>query len=182
MRIVLVRHGKPINANNNKLNASGFANWVRRYNHSVVSPHSQPDHQLFQSFSEYFAVSSDLPRAVHSCQLAVSKFPELESSVFREMEIPRYRLPFHLNAWTWVYFNRALWMLGVKGSFESYVQARARAKLGAKKLIDLASEKQNIIVFSHGYLNLHMRNALRQYGFKQLTKSNDYWGVSILEK
>lgn len=182
MNIVLVRHGKPTGANNIKVNSAGFANWIKRYNHSLVCDSSQPDATVFRHYQHYYAVSSDLPRAVHSCIIALNRPPDMQSSQFREMDIPRYRLPFTLNSWTWVYLCRALWTLGVRGRFESYRQAKQRAMRAANQLIELAQQKQNVIVFAHGYLNLHMRKYLRQQGFNQLEKSSDYWGVTSFEK
>tara|TARA_Y100000814_G_C12254448_1_gene376220 strand:+ start:582 stop:737 length:156 start_codon:yes stop_codon:yes gene_type:complete len=42
MEIILVRHGQPQKAGNTLLNAAGFANWVKNYNHSLVSEQSLP--------------------------------------------------------------------------------------------------------------------------------------------
>ena len=76
------------------------------------------------------------------------------------MEIPRYKLPLRLKAWTWVYLCRVLWMLGLKGSFESYKLAKLRAELAADKLIELAIQNNKVVLFGHGYMNLHIRKAL----------------------
>lgn len=181
MRIFLVRHGRPEKAGNEVCNSAGFANWVKNYNHSVVSNDSRPSYSIPTVFQGCYVVSSNLPRAIDSCKIFLGKAPDMQSSLYREMDIPRFKLPFALRAWTWVYLNRALWMLGKRGSFESYSDARLRAKIAAKELVNLAKKHEDIIVFAHGYLNLHMRKHLRQSGFKQITKSNSYWGVSAFE-
>lgn len=181
MQILLVRHGEPSANNNDKLTSGGFANWVRKYNHSLVSDASRPSSALCDKYNHHYIVSSDLPRAIHSAKIALQKTPLETLAVLREMHIPRYKLPFTFNAWTWVYLNRTLWMLGLKGKFESYVDARLRANNAAEKLILLAQQHQNIIVFGHGYMNLHIRKCLSQKGWKTTEKSNAYWGVSCLE-
>ncbi|MBU2978750.1 phosphoglycerate mutase family protein [Alteromonas sp. C1M14] len=181
MRIILVRHGRPEKSDNKRVNSAGFANWVRNYNHSLVADDSRPITPLAADYGDYFTVSSDLPRAIHSSWVALNKYPDLQSDLFREMDIPRFKLPFTMGSWSWVYLNRALWMLGKKGRFESYLEARVRAKTAAMELIKIAQREERVIVFAHGYLNLHMRKHFRKKGFKQMTKSSDYWGVSIFE-
>ena len=182
MQIVLVRHGKPEKSQNTRLGSAGFANWVRNYNHSMVAKTSRPNMVFTDSFDDYYVVSSDLPRAVHSCEIALNKSPDLTSALYREMDIPRFKLPFTLNAWTWVYVNRALWTVGKTGPFESYRQAKIRAKTAAQELITIAQKEGKVIVFAHGYLNLHMRKHFRNYGLKQICKSSQYWGVTTFER
>jgi hypothetical protein len=114
-----------------------------------------------------------------SCRAAASFNNTFQ--LFREMEIPRYKFPFRLKAWTWVYLSRALWILGLKGSFESYKQAKVRAELAAIKLTELANEKGKVVVFGHGYMNLHIRKSLVKKGWQLNNKSNNFWGVTSLE-
>ena len=181
MEIILVRHGRPLNAGNALLNAAGFANWVKNYNHSLVSEQSSPCKFSQAKYNDHYLVSSDLPRAVHSCSIFSGSQPHYQSKLFREMDIPRYKLPFTIRAWSWVYLNRALWMLGLKGRFESYVQARQRAQLAASELIAMAQQHGKVMVFSHGYLILHIRKHLCCYGLTQTQKSNSYWGISAFK-
>jgi broad specificity phosphatase PhoE len=181
MEIILVRHGRPQKAVNTLLNAAGFANWVKNYNHSLVAEHSLPCHLSQAKYKNYYRVSSDLPRAVHSCLIFSGCQPHYQSKLFREMDIPRYKLPFTIRAWSWVYLNRGLWMLGKKGHFESYLNARRRAWQAASEILSLAQQHDKIIVFSHGYLILHIRKYLRQWGLIQTRKSNNYWGISAFK-
>ena len=95
---------------------------------------------------------------------------------------PRYKIPFRLNAWTWVYLCRVLWMLGLKGQFESFTIAKKRAELAADELITLATKKDKVIVFSHGYINFYIRKSLVKKGWKLTEKSSDYWGLTKLYK
>lgn len=180
MKIVLVRHGKPTSADNQVVDAVNFTKWVRRYNFSDVADNSRPE-IISNKYKSYYIVSSDFVRAIHSASIYTEKSPEVISRLYREMEIPRYKLPFKLRAMTWVYLNRVLWMLGLKGSFESYSQAKIRAELAADSLIKLAEDKGDVILFGHGYLNLHIRKVLIKKGWRLNAKSNDYWGVSSLE-
>ena len=160
MEIILVRHGKPVAANNPKVTPSGFAHWIRRYNASLVSEESKAPLIRKAEFENFYVISSNLKRAQHSVKLLMDKSPMLSWPELREMEIPRYKLPFRFKAWTWVYLNRALWMLGIKGSFESFKQAKLRAYQAAEKLVALAQEQNQLIVFGHGYMNYYLRKCL----------------------
>lgn len=180
--IVLIRHGKPVSAANRKVNAAGFAGWVRQYHHARVSEASRPAFEFQREFAGHYVVASDLPRAIHSCEIATGKAPADISALYREMAIPRYKLPLRLRAWSWVYLNRGLWMLGKTGPFESYNEARQRARLAVTSLINLSETHHHVVLFAHGYLNLHLRRYLQQEGWQLQAKSNQYWGVTRLCK
>jgi broad specificity phosphatase PhoE len=181
MEIVLIRHGKPTSATNARLSASEFTHWIRSYNASDVAQNSRPVTSLQENYDSHYIISSNLKRAIHSTVIYTGKQPHETFSIFREMEIPRYKFPFRLKAWTWVYLNRVLWMLGLRGSFESYHQAKQRAEQASIALIALAEHKGKVVVFGHGYMNLHIRKSLVQKGWILNNKSNAYWGVTSLE-
>lgn len=180
MEIILIRHGKPTSAHNQILSASEYAKWIRRYNFSDVSKQSRPDF-IHEDVSSCYLVSSDFNRAVHSTVIYTGRKPDLISSVYQEMEIPRYKLPFKFKAMTWVFLCRVLWMIGLTGSFETYRQAKKRSELAAEQLILLAQEKGNVVLFGHGYMNLHIRRVLIKQGWLLKCKSNAFWGLSRLE-
>ncbi len=180
MEIILIRHGKPTSANNPIINACEFTHWIRRYNLSDVANDSRPE-KVNDEYKSFYIVSSDLKRAIHSTKIYVEKSPEIIDKLYREMEIPRYKLPFQLTAWRWVYLSRVLWMLGCKGSFESFKQAKARAELAAEKLIEIAKNQGEVVLFGHGFMNRYIRKALIQKGWMLNSKSNAYWGVTSLE-
>lgn len=180
MEIILIRHGKPTSASNPILNSVDFTKWVRRYNLSNVSKHSRPEY-IHDEFKSYFIASSDLLRAIDSANIYTGSRPQFTSKLYREMEIPRYKLPLRLKAMTWVYLNRFFWMLGLKGNFESYYQAKLRSQLAADSLIEFAKTHDKVVLFGHGYLNLYIRKFLIQKGWKLNYKSNSFWGVSSLE-
>jgi broad specificity phosphatase PhoE len=181
MEIILIRHGKPTSAHNLKINAVGFAKWVKNYNSSDIPDNSRPVERIHGDINTYYIVSSNLKRAIHSAEIYTGKSPDRTLRILREMEIPRYKLPFQLKAWTWVYLNRALWMIGLKGSFESYKQARQRAQNAADELILLAKEKNKVIIFGHGYINLYIRKYLVKEGWRLHNKDNNFWGITALE-
>jgi broad specificity phosphatase PhoE len=180
MKIILIRHGKPTSADSPVLNASEYTSWIRRYNFSDVSENSRPffiDNEL----KSFYLISSHFNRAIHSTEIYTGRKPDEASPLFKEMDIPRYKLPFKLKPMTWVYLCRVLWMFGLKGSFESYRLAKKRTELATDQLIGLAKEKGTVVLFGHGYMNLHIRRALIKRGWSLNCKSNDFWGLSNLE-
>jgi broad specificity phosphatase PhoE len=180
MEIVLIRHGKPSSANNPMIKAYEYANWIRRYNSSDVAKESRPKY-INDNYKSFYIVSSDLKRAVHSANIYVGKPPEKIDKLYREMEIPRYKFPFQLKAWNWVYFSRFLWIIGYKGPFESFKEAKQRAENAALKLIELAQQQNSVVLFGHGFMNRYIRKSLIQKGWALNSKDNAYWGITSLE-
>ncbi len=180
MEIVLIRHGKPTSASNPILNASEYTNWIRHYNFSDVSENSRPE-SINTELKFFYIISSHFNRAIHSAEIYTGRKPDKISPLFKEMDIPRYKLPFKLKAMTWVFLCRVLWMLGFNGSFESYSSAKIRADLASEQLVELAKEKGKIVLFGHGYMNLHIRRSLIRKGWSVNYKSNLFWGISSLE-
>ncbi|MBO1254577.1 histidine phosphatase family protein [Alteromonas sp. 5E99-2] len=181
MNIILIRHGEPVSATNERVDAIGFAYWVKRYNHSDVLASSRPHWPMDKQLSEAYLVSSSLKRAKQSAFIAFDRQPSEYLSNFREMDIPRYLLPFTLKTWTWVYLSRLLWMLGKKGKFESYSEAKTRVKDSADYLISLAEKHGTVAAVGHGFSNLHIRKYLVTKGWQLSEKDNGYWGISKLD-
>ena len=177
MKICLIRHGKPIAAINPKLSASGFATWVRHYNQSNIASYSLPPPEFKQSFTSSFIVTSDLPRAIDSAYVCLNKQPDLILKEVREMEIPRYKLPFTLHAYTWLIFNRILWFLGFSGRVESFKCAKTRARNIARELHQLAIKHNNVVVFGHGLMNRYIAKELHKLGGDHKRKGKGYWSM-----
>lgn len=180
MEIVLIRHGRPVAATNPKLDVSQYIDWIEAYRISAVAEDSHPSYSNEQ-FKEHFILSSDLVRAVHSCQILMAKEPDVIAPIFREMDIPHYNLGIRLKAWTWVYVSRLLWFCGVKGNFESFQQGKNRAALAANELVSAAQKHGKVMLFGHGVTIHFIRKELRKRGWLVEQKSQDYWGVNKLK-
>lgn len=176
MEIVLIRHGKPRSASNEKMNSAGFANWVRLYDHSELDPRSTPGHRL--DLKDYFVVASSLKRAQLSAQLYTGTQPDLVMPEVREMDVPYYRSCMTLRAFTWVYLNRLYWLCGRAGRFESYKEGKLRVIKAADRLLDLVQHHKKLVVFGHGMTNIMLRAELKRRGWTITQSEGDYWGVS----
>ena len=178
--IILIRHGKPLSAHNNKLSAGEFTNWVRQYNQSPLDSAHYPNEK--REFAAHHIIASPLKRAQLSANYymgepAVDVIPEL-----KEMDIPYYRLPLRLKAWHWVLLNRLMWICGKAGRFESFVEAKNRVGKAAKELEKKAEQHAQIVVFGHGMSNRYIRVFLAKRGWEITEKNNGYWGVTRLIK
>lgn len=179
MEIILIRHGKPTGAINPCVDAIGYTQWVSDYNRSVVSSTSHPK-VINQAYCDFYHIASDYPRAIHSAKLYTKKCPDYIDNIYREMDIPYYTFPFKLRAWTWLYVSRFLWMIGFKGNFESFKEAKRRAFQATEQLIKIAEKEERVVLFGHGFMNLHIRKVLVNKGWQLVSKNNDYWGESKL--
>jgi len=177
MEIILVRHGQPKHNVNSTISAAGFSQWVRAYNKSDVSCESIPPVYLLNKLTNFFVVSSDLNRAIHSAVLCVDKTPDLMLKELREMDIPRFKLPLQLKANHWLILSRVFWLLNFHGQVESFKQAKYRAKLAASKLVDLANVHGKVVFFGHGLINQYVAKELISLGWDGRCKKQDYWGV-----
>jgi len=108
--------------------------------------------------------------------------PDLIHRKFREMEIPSYKLPFRLKAYTWLVVNRIAWFAGVNGNVESFKAAKLRAKNAAAGLMELASEHNKVAVFGHGLVNKSMANVLKKEGWHCTFEGKGYWSTINLRK
>lgn len=90
MEIILIRYGKPVSANNPKVDAAEYAKWTRRYNASNVSSNSRPK-SINTHYKSFYSLLSYLNRAIHSANIYLSKQPEEVEQLYRETEIPRYK-------------------------------------------------------------------------------------------
>ena len=184
MEIILIRHGKPEasvhSIVSSIVNVVGYVKWLKQYHHSKVFIDSRPSAECIEQYKHHVVISSDLNRAIHSAEIFTSKVPTIINKHLREIELPRYKLPLYLPAMVWLYLSRLLWLCGMKGSFETYKQAKIRATKAALHLIDVAEKEEKIIVFGHGLINRFIRQVLIDKGWQLTEKNSDYWGVTVL--
>lgn len=179
MDILLIRHGKPRSAHSDVVNAVDYVKWVRKYNFSDVAINSRPDSK-HSDIDGFYRISSDFNRAIHSCEIYTGKSPDEIDTLYKEMDIPRYKLPLKFKPMTWVYICRLFWMFGKSGPFESYKLAKQRAELAVDELIKIAQSTNKVVLFGHGFMNLHIRRALVKKGWAVHSKNNSYWGETHL--
>lgn len=182
MKIILLRHGKPILPHFDKMTGSEFNNWIDAYNNAALDNDCPPtDEALAISKSCNYAICSTLRRSIESSkELGLMKTVEI-SNGFIEAGLPSYNvfnLKFSNNFW--LIFFRALWLLGCSPGAESYPQAKLRAKKCANKLVLTAEANESVIFVGHGILNKLISKELIRLGWQKPSENkNSYWDFSV---
>jgi len=73
-------------------------------------------------------------------------------------------------------------LLGYAPNSESYSQAKLRAKKCADQLIEIAKEKDSVILIGHGVLNRLISKELRARNWQGSSKAKSkYWQFSVYQ-
>lgn len=180
MKITLVRHGKPKASCNPRVNAVGFAKWVRAYNHSYVHSSSQPPDELCNKIKGRYAISSDLNRAKHSAELCIGKAPDLVLREMREMDIPRFKIPFSTSVNNWLLISRVCWLLGISGRSEPLHVGRRRVLVAVDLILEQVKNNDDVVVFGHALINRFIVKELKKRGWSLEQQSKGFWGTTEL--
>lgn len=178
--VVFIRHGKPLSAHNDKVNAADYAKWVKDYDRSELDPASLPEEEA--SLEDSYVIVSPLLRA----QLSAKQYGAVTINEtchnLKEMDIPFYNIPLKLKAWHWVLLSRTLWFAGFKGDFESFAHAKKRTVNLAQHIQTLSEAHNRIVLFGHGMTNYFTRKQLIKNGWQLQKKSGAFWGITTLTK
>jgi broad specificity phosphatase PhoE len=188
MKIVIMRHGKPIldleEIKYQKIPASQLAKIVDKYERTDLDLTNLPhDDTLLMAAECAVSVCSDLPRAISSIKvLGLEKITKIDPT-FRESALPYLELKRpKLSFFTWAIIFRLAWLCGFSKNGESIMKAKARAKCGTKILEDFAKEKTAVLHVGHGIMNRLLIKELkrRNWQVKERT-SEEYWSYTVLE-
>ncbi|MGV8894163.1 MAG: histidine phosphatase family protein [Burkholderiaceae bacterium] len=180
MKIILMRHGKPVLAETGWIPPADMAHWIAQYDLSEVSQQYVPVGSLMLADSVTMIVSSTARRALSSVQ-ALGKNASVTDPVFCEAQLPfcLWRFPL-LPPVVWSAFFRVLWFFGYSRGAESIRTARTRAREAAHKLITLA-EKGPILLVGHEIMNRFIATELIALGWSSPSKQeSEYWSTSVL--
>ena len=184
MKIILMRHGKPSLPKLGKMRGAEFINWINLYNAASLDSKYSPLHDsVLISKSCRAAVCSTLTRSIESAdKLGLSSKVEV-SDDFVEAGLPSFNV-FNLKCSEhfWLLFFRVSWLLGYAPNSESYSQVRFRVKKCADQLIEIAKEKDSVILIGHGVLNRLISKELRARNWQGSSKAKSkYWQFSFYE-
>jgi broad specificity phosphatase PhoE len=184
MRIVLVRHGKPL-LESSAVSAHHLNSWVEAYNRAGIDPALPPPSRVRALAADAaYVLSSDLPRAVESLRALAPEHPEHAERVFREAGLPG--LPstsVRLDPQLWAFFARVGWFLGWSGATESASRARRRARDASEKLSALAAAHGSVLLVGHGIFNALIAWELRATGWRgPLWPTGSYWSAAVYRK
>lgn len=181
MEITLLRHGKPIIPQLNKICPYEFIEWVNSYNSSGLCPSLAPPKEAYeQAINCNAIVCSELPRSIESAK-ALRNNITLSHSNFNEagLPIPKWHYP-KLSPKAWAVIFRVFWLLGYSNNSESLNQAKNRASKASQMLISLANEHKSVLFVGHGVYNRLLSNELRARGWLgPKNPGNKYWSFGV---
>jgi broad specificity phosphatase PhoE len=181
LKIFLVRHGKPMMNDSEKISGLQLSEWVQRYDHAPIDLGYPPPLPLINAVEGIrYVVTSPLRRSIESARILVPELSHHVSLEACEAELPTPRfITFRMPARTWCALARLAWFVGWSPQTESLPRARKRAELVVEELENLAHQQGSILLLGHGIMNLLIAQKLRDRGWKSLQISGSgYWKFS----
>ena len=185
MKIVILRHGKPVTPSLRKLSASAFSEWVHEYNAAGLCPTSQPTDQAIKHADECNAVvCSALPRSVESAKAFNNKGFFLSDPIFNEAGLPVANWQaMKLSPKIWAVVFRVLWLLGYSRNSESFKEAKSRASEAVERLSEIARKYESVLFVGHGVYNRILANELRRHGWLgPKNPGSNHWAFGVYER
>lgn len=176
--IILVRHGRPALARNQRLDWRGYRSWWAAYGESGLEGGERPPNRLagVAAAADCF-VASPLPRARETAAHLAGAKDILIDDVFVEAPLPAPQIPLvRLKPGAWNVLSRIFWKLGYSAAGESHRHAEVRAVEAALRLEELARGKALVVLCAHGWFNRMIRRVLRTRGWRCAYDGGDsYW-------
>ncbi|MEN1935574.1 histidine phosphatase family protein [Paenibacillus sp. 102] len=168
MRISFIRHGR-LNNVTESMTVVSFREWMERYDLDGMEKSTDIPIKTVEAIeSAKLIVTSDQKRAVQSAAELTNSLSFIQSSLFREAEVPS---SFFVPKWVkcklevWTFIGRALWIVGYSKGVESYHEAQGRAKQAADTLVGYALVHGHIVLIGHSYFNTMIGTELRARGW-----------------
>ncbi len=183
MEISLIRHGKSMFTEINRIQCKDFKDWVEKYNYSgVFEENSYPTETLKTITTANFIIASDLKRSVESANLLNPNLEAISVPLFRETELPTPLTKFgglKLNPSFWAVILRCLWFCGYSRGCESLSNAKYRAKKASELLVEYAQIHTSVVLVGHGFFNMLIAKELLNRGWKGKSKtSSKHWSCT----
>lgn len=181
MEIILMRHGEPHYRGAPKVSCREMAEWIDSYNLSSTGSDRPPEMAQIQAYRALAFLSSPLPRAQSSLKTLGCE-PSVIDDVFREAELPVFRIPgLRLSPFSWAALFRILWLCGLPGEAESVNVAKKRAVKAAEILVTVARHADGpVLLMGHGIMNRFIAKALMASGWKEESRpGKGYWGAGV---
>ena len=176
--IILVRHGKPLLSRKVRLTGPEFREWWIKYDLGGIKPGQTPPRKVVKWAQEAdIVVSSPLPRAIESAELAAGRAPDrvlmgLVEAALRSPPLGAFRM----RPKSWGTVARILWYVGYSDGMESHTEARARAIDVCAELEDCASGGRIVYVSGHGWFNRMIKGSLMARGWRCKSQNGDlHW-------
>lgn len=178
--ITLIRHGPPAVSIRQRVAGYEFRGFIERYDAAKIKQQAIPPAKVAHVIAQADQVfASHHPRATHTAKLLGASEIHLVDPCFREIEFPvDFTHRFRLSALTWTAIALTLWRLGHSAQYESFLQAKQRAR-NATDILEQEAYKGSVALVAHGGINRLIAKELRQRGWQgpRLPHSR-HWGCT----
>ncbi len=184
MEISLIRHGKSMHLESNRINYKDFQKWVEKYDSSgVFEENAYPSVTLEKIGTANVLITSDLKRAIESASFLNQNknVGVISDSLFREIELPTSptELGLKLSPNSWTIMLRCLWLCGYSKRCEPLTSAKRRAKLASEQLVKYAEQYKSVVLVGHGFFNRLIAEELKKKNWEGKRKSSvKHWGCT----
>lgn len=176
-----MRHGEPEFRGAGKVSYREMAEWIDSYNRSSTGSDRPSEMAQILAYRALTFLSSPLPRALSSLKTLGCE-PRLIDEVFREAELPVFRIPgLRLSPFYWAALFRIFWLCGLSGESERVSAVKKRAAKAAEILMSAASGSDGpVFLMGHGVINRFIAKELIASGWKeQIRPDTGYWGAGV---
>lgn len=169
-----MRHGEPQHRGEPKVSYRQMFEWIDSYNRSSTGSDRPSEIAQILAYRALTFLSSPLPRALSSLKTLGCE-PGLIDEVFREAELPVFRIPgLRLSPFYWAALFRVLWLCGLSGEAECVSVAKKRAAKAAE------DSDGPVLLMGHGIINRFIAKELIASGWKEQTRQGKgYWGAGV---
>lgn len=186
LEINLVRHGKSLYNDKNRITVENYKIWSEYYDSSGVNiEKSYPAFTLEKVSSANLLLTSCLKRAIDSAAYLSPNSQVAASSLFRETELPLLKGfgRIKLRPVIWEFLLRALWLAGFSSKCESFKEAQYRAQEAADILIEFAGKYSKVTLVGHGFFNYLIASELKKHQWKAGSRiSFKHWVCTSFKK
>ena len=184
--ITLARHGEPALSRRIRLNAAGYRRWWAAYEEGGIhADQSPPLDLLARARGADVIFASTRRRAVETAHAVVAGRDFIRDAVFVEAPLPPPSFPrfVRLSPRAWGFVARSAWWFGHHEGQETHLQALARARLAADRLVRAAETEGDVLVFAHGFFNLMIGRELKRRGWRLVeNRGFRYWAQRRFER
>lgn len=183
MKIVLLRHGRPLMPPWPPTSAAGFGAWIDAYDEASLDLTLPPPPAALAVAGQCrTVVCSPLNRSLTSAR-ALAVTPAVTDRSFREVGLPHASWTFPLcPPKFWLGLFGSLRFMGYQGNAEPLHEARQRAVAATQRLMELAGEAGPVLLVGHGLFNRFVARELCVSGFTgPKWPASQHWGFSVYE-
>lgn len=161
---------------------ANLGGWIERYEKSGLLP-AEPPHEIKAQAASSMVVCSTALRSVESARRIANGREVHAHPVYREAGLPYSGWGFpKLPTPIWAVVFRIAWFRGFSAHAESYDEAKARADMAARQLIELATAHGRILMMGHGIANILIARKLLAFGCRGPKRPDGHhWAFSLYQ-